>query len=376
MISSPGWAGRQWRTIARLLGGAEKVLVDPERRQVGAAPRRLLLVAHADPDVGVDRVGAGGGRARVVGQLHPVPLLELVAGRRRDDDLDAAELAGDRQRAGDVVAVADVGEPEAGQVAEPLAQGQQVGERLAGMVERGQRVDDRDLGLARRARRRSRASRSGSRSRRRSARGPGRCPRSTPRGRAAAHRRAGRSGSRRARRRRPRRRSWSGSRAVRRPARCCGRRARSRRRRRGARLSAPRPGRAASPSSKAPNSSPVRKSRFKALILSRCSSPQSPGTSSTGAISRPTRGSAPGARGCCGSRSATRPTSRSTATSMAEFAAMLASCRVGRRAAAGVPAALRRSPRPRRRRRGPAGADLAQLAGAAAPRSPPRSTPT
>ena len=45
------------------------------------------------------------------------------------------------------------------------------------------------------------------------------------------------------------------------------------------------------------------------------SSLRSPGTSSTGAISRPTRRCAAGARGCCGSRSATRPTSRSTATS-------------------------------------------------------------
>ena len=37
-------------------------------------------------------------------------------------------------------------EPEAGEVAEALLEGQQVGESLAGMVQRGQRVDDRDLG--------------------------------------------------------------------------------------------------------------------------------------------------------------------------------------------------------------------------------------
>ena len=69
------------------------------------------------------------------------------------------------------------------------------------------------------------------------------------------------------------------------------------------------------PSSNAPSSSPVRKSRFKPRILSGCSSPPSPGTSSTGAISRPTPSSSPGARGCSGSASATPPTSRSTASS-------------------------------------------------------------
>ena len=252
MISSPGWAGRQWRTIALVLGGAEQVGVDAERRQVGAAARRLLLVAHADPDVGVDRVGAGGGGARVVGQLRPVALLELVAGRRRDDHLDPGELAGDRQRAGDVVAVADVGEAQAGEVAEALAQGEQVGERLAGVVERGQRVDDRDLGLGGQLGDvlvRAGADHDRVDVAREDPRG---VARSTRRARAAARRRAGRSASRRARRRRPRRRSASGSRAFRRRARRCGRPARRRRRRRAGRLSAPAPGRAACPARRRP----------------------------------------------------------------------------------------------------------------------------
>ena len=73
-------------------------------------------------------------------------LLQLVAGRRRDDDLDPGQLADDRQRAGDVVAVADVGEAQPVELAEALAQGHQVGQRLAGVVQRRQRVDDRDLG--------------------------------------------------------------------------------------------------------------------------------------------------------------------------------------------------------------------------------------
>ena len=132
MISSPGWAGRQWRTIAPSLAAASRSASTPERGEVGAAALGLGLVAHADPDVGVDRVGAGDGGARVVGQLRPVPLLELVAGGRGDDELDPGQLAGDRQRAGDVVAVADVGEAQPVEVAAALAQGQQVGERLAG----------------------------------------------------------------------------------------------------------------------------------------------------------------------------------------------------------------------------------------------------
>ena len=51
-----------------------------------------------------------------------------------------------RQRAGDVVAVADVGDAKALERAEALAQGLQVGERLAGVVQRGERVDDRHVG--------------------------------------------------------------------------------------------------------------------------------------------------------------------------------------------------------------------------------------
>lgn len=128
-----------------LLGGGEEVAVELEWSEVGATALRLLLVAHADPDVGVEGIGLGGGGARVVGQLRPVRVFELVARRRRDHDFDPGQLAEDRQRAGDVVAVADVGEPQALELAEALAHRQQVGERLAGMVQRGQPVDHRHL---------------------------------------------------------------------------------------------------------------------------------------------------------------------------------------------------------------------------------------
>jgi len=129
-----------------VLGSREQIGVDPEGGQIGATAIRRLLVAHADPDVGVDRVGGRGRVARVAGQLRFMTLLQLVAGRRRDDHLDPGQLAGNRQRTGDVVAVADVGEAEAGEIATALAQGEQVGKGLAGMVERGERVDDGHLG--------------------------------------------------------------------------------------------------------------------------------------------------------------------------------------------------------------------------------------
>ena len=52
---------------------------------------------------------------------------------------------------GDVVAVAEVREPEARELPEVLLQGQQVGERLARVVQVGERVDDRDRRRSREA---------------------------------------------------------------------------------------------------------------------------------------------------------------------------------------------------------------------------------
>ncbi len=53
--------GRAW------LCHAEQVGIDPEGREVGATALGLGLVAHAHPDVGVDRIDTGGGEARVLG---------------------------------------------------------------------------------------------------------------------------------------------------------------------------------------------------------------------------------------------------------------------------------------------------------------------
>ena len=70
----------------------------------------------------------------------------------------------------------------------------------------------------------------------------------------------------------------------------------------------------------------------------------------------------PGARGCCGSPSATRPTSRSTATSTAEFAAMLAGAEWDVALLQECPPRFAEPLAARLRRRGAPGADLAQLA--------------
>jgi endonuclease/exonuclease/phosphatase family metal-dependent hydrolase len=130
-----------------LLGEREQVVVEPVGGEGGTAALGLALVAHADPDVGVEGVGAGGGVARVVGQLGAMSVLlgELVAVGGGDNHFDVGEVAGDRQRAGDVVAVAHVGDAQSGEVAEALAQSEQVRQSLAGMVARRERVYDRDL---------------------------------------------------------------------------------------------------------------------------------------------------------------------------------------------------------------------------------------
>ena len=82
---------------------------------------------------------------------HGTPLggLRLVRRRGCHDHVDAGQRTGLDQRAGDVVAVADVRQPQTLQVAEHLTHGQEVGERLAGMMLVRERVDDRDARVLR-----------------------------------------------------------------------------------------------------------------------------------------------------------------------------------------------------------------------------------
>src|SRR5579875_3524634 len=129
-------------------GEVEQRVVDAVGRQVDTAPfGGLGRIAHRHPHVGVDGVGAVRGGVRIVGELDPVELLELIAGRRRDPDGDPGQPSEYRERAGDVVAVTDVGDGEPVQRAERLAQGEQVRERLAGVVQRGEHVDHRHPGM-------------------------------------------------------------------------------------------------------------------------------------------------------------------------------------------------------------------------------------
>ena len=135
------------------------LLIEPVGREHQAPIGGLLFLSHAGPDVGVQHVGSGRRRLRVAEQRRPSPgpggdLLGpshhlwdgLETRRRGHPDPHPSQSATQEQRVGNVVAIAQVGQGEAGQVALLLADGQQVGHALAGMLEVRQRVDDRDGG--------------------------------------------------------------------------------------------------------------------------------------------------------------------------------------------------------------------------------------
>ena len=223
MISSPGWAGRQCRAKAPGRRGVEQRVVEPVGRERGpAVVGRRLVVAHRDPHVGVDDVRAGDRGARVVGQLGADVVLELQRGGRRDAP-PRGPRARRARRASERRCCRRRRRRAAGPVelAERLAQGEQVGQRLAGVVAGGEHVDHRHRARGRPARRASPRCRSAGRSRRRGGRGRARCRAPTRRARAAARRGAAPSGGRRARRCRPRTTCACASRAARRAGRRC-----------------------------------------------------------------------------------------------------------------------------------------------------------
>ena len=94
-------------------GAVEQRVVDPVGREVRAAAVGGVLVAHRHPHVGVDRVGAARpprpGRRRA--RRRPRPRARSRRARRRRPRRRPARPS-ERQRARDVVAVADVGEPQ------------------------------------------------------------------------------------------------------------------------------------------------------------------------------------------------------------------------------------------------------------------------
>ncbi len=145
-----GVGGQVVHREGALGGRVQQLVVELVGGQGTAALVGLELVTHAHPHVGVHRVGLPDGVAGIHVQGHGPGRLgrqreilrQRVAGRRGDRHVDARERPQHRQRAGHVVAVADVGEPQAGERAVGLAQRQQVSECLARVVLGAQHVDD------------------------------------------------------------------------------------------------------------------------------------------------------------------------------------------------------------------------------------------
>ena len=138
--------------------------IDAVGHQVGEAAGLVGLLAHRDEDVRVDRgraarrlVGIVGLVDRAAGDLGTLTRpgeargVEVVPGWRRDRHVAAGHRGERDERSADVVAVAEVGESQAAQVAEALGQRLQVGERLARVlvvrepVDHGDRREAREL---------------------------------------------------------------------------------------------------------------------------------------------------------------------------------------------------------------------------------------
>ena len=209
MISSPGWAGRS--CIANAPGAArvEQRVVDAVGGQRAAAlgrgrPRRPCSPTRRCRPRARPAPPRSGSAWSVNRPLAPrrqrEALLERVArAARRPPRRSPASVPSTRERARDVVAVADVGDPQPVERAVGLAQRQQVGERLAGVVARGEHVDDRHRAVRARAPRASRRGPCARRPPRRGARARARCRAAPRRARAAARPSAAPAGGRRAR---------------------------------------------------------------------------------------------------------------------------------------------------------------------------------
>ena len=137
-------------------GGVEQLVVELVGGQGAAALVGLELVTHAHPHVRVHGLGAADGLAGILVQRHGAArfarqlqvALQRVTGRGGDRHVHARERPQHGQRAGHVVAVTDVGDPQPGERAVGLAQRLQVGERLARVVLWAQHVDHRNRAVA------------------------------------------------------------------------------------------------------------------------------------------------------------------------------------------------------------------------------------
>ena len=107
-------------------GGGQQCFIDADSRRNLSALGFFCLLAHADPGVGVDHVGIRDRRQRVVawsgnscrGTWDMMRWIsvggEFVSRRGGEDETHPESAAGDREGAGDVVAVADEGKGSAG----------------------------------------------------------------------------------------------------------------------------------------------------------------------------------------------------------------------------------------------------------------------
>jgi hypothetical protein len=134
--------------------------VDLQRAEGRRAVEAVVLLAHRHPRVGDDDVRTLDGGVRIGHQLGPAPGLGaaglgvaqhlrigLEALRCADPHGEARRGAAEQQRVGHVVRpVAQVDQRAAGEVAEALADREQVGEDLAGVELVGERVDHRHGG--------------------------------------------------------------------------------------------------------------------------------------------------------------------------------------------------------------------------------------
>ena len=133
MTSAPGGREAQQRLVELVaLEGLEALLA-------------LGLLAHADPDVRVDDVGAldrlarrprsGHAAAEGAARLEHVLPAGSKPGRRGHDARRAAQGGQEQDRVADVVAVADPRQPQPGEVQPALPQREEVGDRLTGVLE-------------------------------------------------------------------------------------------------------------------------------------------------------------------------------------------------------------------------------------------------
>ena len=122
---------------------------------------RLRFLPHAGPDIGVDDISIGDRLAGVFGAEYPGAgadgialrqierfIINSVAGRGGNTEIHAGQRGRQHQAAGYVVAIADEGQSETAQVPFLLADGKQVGQRLAGVFAVGEGVYHRHAGIS------------------------------------------------------------------------------------------------------------------------------------------------------------------------------------------------------------------------------------